>query len=72
MHGVVPLLICFENYQMRCEDQPFHKLSPFIPTRVVTTCMGIFSLNLEETLLLVANTEDKELVDKKFSKYIIG
>jgi hypothetical protein len=34
--------------------------------------MGIFSLNLEETLLLVANTEDKELVDEKFSKYIIG
>lgn len=34
--------------------------------------MGIFSLNLEETLLLVVNTEDKELVDEKFSKYIIG
>lgn len=34
--------------------------------------MGIFSLNLEETLLLVVNTEDKELVGEKFSKYIIG
>ncbi|WAJ22334.1 HPr family phosphocarrier protein [Lacrimispora xylanolytica] len=33
--------------------------------------MGIFSLNLEETLVLVANTEDEELVDEKFSKYII-
>lgn len=34
--------------------------------------MGIFSLNLEETLLLVVNTENKELVGEKFSKYIIG
>ncbi len=30
--------------------------------------MGIFSLNLEETLLLVVNTEDKELVYENFSK----
>lgn len=34
--------------------------------------MGFFSLNLEETLLLVVNTEDKELVYENFSKYIIG
>lgn len=34
--------------------------------------MGIFSLNLDETLELVANTDDEELVDEKFSKYIKG
>ncbi|WP_394525983.1 HPr family phosphocarrier protein [Lacrimispora sp. JR3] len=33
--------------------------------------MGIFSLNLEEELELVANTEDKELVDEKFSDFIV-
>jgi phosphocarrier protein HPr len=33
--------------------------------------MGIFSLNLDLPLELIADTDDEKLVDKKFAKYII-
>ena len=33
--------------------------------------MGIFSLNLDLPLELIADTEDEKLVDEKFAKYII-
>lgn len=32
--------------------------------------MGIFSLNLEKSLELLAYTDDERLVDEKFSKFI--
>ena len=33
--------------------------------------MGIFSLNLDLPLELIADTDDEKLVDEKFAKYII-
>lgn len=33
--------------------------------------MGIFSLNLDLLLELIADTDDEKLVDEKFAKYII-
>ncbi len=33
--------------------------------------MGIFSLNLDLPLELIADTDDEKLVDEKFVKYII-
>ena len=33
--------------------------------------MGIFSLNLDLPLELIADTDDEKLVDHKFAKYII-
>ena len=33
--------------------------------------MGIFSLNLDLPLELIADTADEKLVDEKFAKYII-
>lgn len=33
--------------------------------------MGIFSLNLDLPLELIADTDDERLVDEKFAKYII-
>ena len=33
--------------------------------------MGIFSLNLDLPLELIADTDDENLVDEKFAKYII-
>ena len=33
--------------------------------------MGIFSLNIDLPLELIADTDDEKLVDEKFAKYII-
>lgn len=60
-----PLLLQYvkKNIEELCEKHPFHKLSPFIPTPVVTTCRFFNDSNLVGALYHFLNKKELKLKD---------